>query len=67
MEVLELGAPETAPPPGQAHTHSQLGFRELMSFENYARAAAKQEEARFSWKFRARAAQCRRRPDPVSS
>ena len=36
MEVLELGAPETAPPPGQAHTHSQLGFREpkrLMSFE----------------------------------
>ena len=22
MEVLELGAPETAPPPGQAHTHS---------------------------------------------
>ena len=36
MEILELGAPETASPPGQAHTHSQLGFRELkrlMSFE----------------------------------
>ena len=36
MEVLELGAPETAPPPGQAHTHSGVRFREpkrLRSFE----------------------------------
>ena len=36
MEVLRLGAPETASPPGQAHTHSRMGFREpkrLKSFE----------------------------------
>ena len=24
MEVWELGAPETAPPPGQTHTHSRV-------------------------------------------
>ena len=51
MEVLELGAPETAPPPGQAHTHSHLGFRELKrlkSFENYL-SIQPQKTMRATW------------------
>ena len=35
MDVLELGAPETAPPPGQTHTHSGAGFRELKRLKSF--------------------------------
>ena len=51
MEVLELGAPETAPPPGQPHTHSGAGFREpkrLKSFENYL-SIQPQKTMRATW------------------
>ena len=51
MEVLELGAPETAPPPGQAHTHSGVRFREpkrLKSFENYL-SIQPQKTMRATW------------------
>ena len=52
MEVLELGAPETAPPHWTGtHTHSGAGFREpkrLKSFENYL-SIQPQKTMRATW------------------
>ena len=51
MEVLDLGAPETASPPGQAHTHSQVGLIEpkrLRSFGNYL-SIQPQKTMRATW------------------
>ena len=75
MVICELGAPETASPPGVQQAASpgavqrafDLTFRLAPETSGgQARVAAKQKVKWFSWRFRARAAQRRQRPDAVS-